>query len=158
MSAVISLLAASGVREETVTLSMGAERGHKGPLVEVLYKPPCAQEIHTEPDPFGNEHTLKVDKMKPSVVAAILLLGLLTSDAMPSSRVSCYKKVLKDRNCHHVANGIDLMRPIDSLQNHFWEGNKCDMVCYCNFNELLCCPRDVFFGPKISFVIPCKTR
>ncbi|CDQ80070.1 unnamed protein product [Oncorhynchus mykiss] len=39
----------------------------------------------------------------------------------------------------------------------FLGGNKCDMVCYCNFSELLCCPRDVFFGPKISFIIPCKT-
>ncbi|KAG9344174.1 hypothetical protein JZ751_012658, partial [Albula glossodonta] len=79
--------------------------------------------------------------MKPSVVAAFLLVGLLTCEAMPSSRVSCYKKVLKDRNCHNVANGVDLMRPVDSLQNHFWEGNRCDMVCYCNFSELLCCPR-----------------
>ncbi|KAJ8407462.1 hypothetical protein AAFF_G00273190 [Aldrovandia affinis] len=101
---------------------------------------------------------LQTDNMKSSVVAAILLVGFLTSYAMPSSRVSCYKKLLKERNCHNVANGIDLMRPIDSLQNHFWEGNKCDMVCYCNFNELLCCPRDVFFGPKISFVIPCRNR
>ncbi|XP_048852625.1 scrapie-responsive protein 1-like [Brienomyrus brachyistius] len=94
--------------------------------------------------------------MKISLVAAILFVALLTGDATPSNRLSCYKKVLKNRDCHNIANGIDMLRPIDSLQNHFWEGSKCDVVCFCNFSELLCCPRDVFFGPKISFVIPCK--
>ncbi|XP_038837773.1 scrapie-responsive protein 1-like [Salvelinus namaycush] len=99
--------------------------------------------------------------MKALLIAAILLVGLLAmgSEAIPSNRWSCYKKVLKGRDCRNVgiSNGVANMRPIDSLQNHFWEGNKCDMVCYCNFSELLCCPRDVFFGPKISFIIPCKT-
>ncbi|XP_030644166.1 scrapie-responsive protein 1-like [Chanos chanos] len=94
--------------------------------------------------------------MKAFIIVAILLSELYTSDGVPSSRWSCYKKVLKERNCHNIANGMDWMRPIESLQNHFWEGNNCDIVCYCNFRELLCCPRDVFFGPKISFVIPCN--
>uniref|UniRef100_A0A8C7FMY9 Stimulator of chondrosis 1 n=1 Tax=Oncorhynchus kisutch TaxID=8019 RepID=A0A8C7FMY9_ONCKI len=105
--------------------------------------------------------TKRLIKMKALLIAAILLVGLLAmgSEAIPSNRWSCYKKVLKDRDCRNVgiSNGVATMRPIDSLQNHFWEGNKCDMVCYCNFSELLCCPRDVFFGPKISFIIPCKT-
>ncbi|XP_045572567.1 scrapie-responsive protein 1 isoform X1 [Salmo salar] len=109
----------------------------------------------------GTEAIFFLIKMKPLLIAAILLVGLLAmgSEAIPSNRWSCYKKVLKGRDCRNVgiSNGVANMRPIDSLQNHFWEGNKCDMVCYCNFSELLCCPRDVFFGPKISFIIPCKT-
>ncbi|XP_049337373.1 scrapie-responsive protein 1 [Astyanax mexicanus] len=95
--------------------------------------------------------------MKAVLLVAVLLLGLQAGDAVPSSRWSCYKKVLKDRNCHSIGFGLGSMRPIGSLENHFWEGNSCDMVCYCNFSELLCCPRDIFFGPKISFVIPCET-
>ncbi|XP_041964554.1 scrapie-responsive protein 1-like [Alosa pseudoharengus] len=94
--------------------------------------------------------------MKAVLIAALLLLGLYNSHAVSLNRWSCNKKVLKDKNCHDIASGMGQMRPIDSLQNHFWEGKKCDVVCYCNFRELLCCPRDMFFGPKISFVIPCK--
>ncbi|MCI4376038.1 hypothetical protein PGIGA_G00183520 [Pangasianodon gigas] len=94
-------------------------------------------------------------KMKVLTISVILLLGLHMGDAIPSNRGSCYKKIVKDRNCHDI--GLERMRPIDSLQNHYWEGNECDVVCYCNFLELLCCPRTVFFGSKISFVIPCKT-
>ncbi|KAJ8000626.1 hypothetical protein DPEC_G00182320 [Dallia pectoralis] len=105
--------------------------------------------------------SLSLAEMNALFIAATLLVGLLGtgSDAIPSNRWSCYKKVLKDRNCHHIgfSNGVAALRPIDSLQNHFWEGKTCDTVCYCNFRELLCCPRDVFFGPKISFIIPCKT-
>ncbi|KAL2097473.1 hypothetical protein ACEWY4_006680 [Coilia grayii] len=99
---------------------------------------------------------LKIARMKALIITALLLLGLYSSLAIPSNRWSCNKKVLRDKNCHDIANGMGQMRPIDSLQNHFWEGKKCDVVCYCNFSELLCCPRDIFFGPKISFVIPCK--
>ncbi|KAB5581359.1 hypothetical protein PHYPO_G00174690 [Pangasianodon hypophthalmus] len=94
-------------------------------------------------------------KMKVLTISVFLLLGLHMGDAIPSNRGSCYKKIVKDRNCHDI--GLERMRPIDSLQNHYWEGNECDVVCYCNFFELLCCPRTVFFGSKISFVIPCKT-
>ncbi|XP_046872084.1 scrapie-responsive protein 1-like isoform X2 [Hypomesus transpacificus] len=108
--------------------------------------------IATEKEERGEK-----EKMKALLLAVTLLLAHLSVNAMPSNRWSCYKKVLIDRDCHSVANGVDHIRPIDSLQNHFWQGNKCDMVCYCNFSELLCCPRDVFFGPKISFVIPCRT-
>ncbi|KAM9399773.1 scrapie-responsive protein 1-like isoform 2-T2 [Salvelinus alpinus] len=118
-----------------------------------FYKRKCRSEPVPEPR--------SLIKMKALLIAAILLVGLLAmgSEAIPSNRWSCYKKVLKGRDCRNVgiSNGVANMRPIDSLQNHFWEGNKCDMVCYCNFSELLCCPRDVFFGPKISFIIPCKT-
>uniref|UniRef100_A0A8B9RKB0 Stimulator of chondrogenesis 1 n=1 Tax=Astyanax mexicanus TaxID=7994 RepID=A0A8B9RKB0_ASTMX len=75
--------------------------------------------------------------------------------AVPSSRWSCYKKVLKDRNCHSIGFGLGSMRPIGSLENHFWEGNSCDMVCYCNFSELLCCPSPIVHllppPPKNSF-------
>lgn len=73
------------------------------------------------------------------MIAVFLLLGLHMRDAIPSNRWSCYKKSVKDRNCHGA--GLDSMRPIDSLQNHYWEGNECDVVCYCSLHELLCCPR-----------------
>ncbi|XP_069048832.1 scrapie-responsive protein 1-like [Lepisosteus oculatus] len=97
--------------------------------------------------------------MKSAVAVLAILVGLLAVGAIPSSRLSCYKKVLEDRNCHNIPNGIELLRPIDNaLKNHFWEGKGCEIVCYCNFRELLCCPRDVFFGPKISFVIPCNSQ
>ncbi|XP_066534290.1 scrapie-responsive protein 1-like [Hoplias malabaricus] len=91
------------------------------------------------------------------LLLVVILLVLHAVDAVPSNRWSCYKKFLKDRNCHNIDSGSERMRPIDSLQNHFWEGNSCDSVCFCNFKALLCCPRNVFFGPKISFVIPCET-
>ncbi|XP_072533253.1 scrapie-responsive protein 1-like [Salminus brasiliensis] len=119
-----------------------------------------AETFAHNPAAYAGEHTLthtQDHKMKALLLVAILLLGLHAGHAVPSSRWSCYKKVLKDRNCHNVAIGLETMRPIGSLYNHYWDGNSCDMVCYCNFSELLCCPRDVFFGPTISFVIPCET-
>ncbi|KAL6487736.1 hypothetical protein MHYP_G00043620 [Metynnis hypsauchen] len=113
----------------------------------------CQKALHAG----EHTHTHTQDKMKVLLLVAILLLGLHAGTALPSNRWSCYRKVLKDRNCHNVASGFEMMRPIDFLQNHYWEDKSCDMVCYCNFSELLCCPRDIFFGPKISFVIPCDT-
>ncbi|KAK6494174.1 scrapie-responsive protein 1-like [Huso huso] len=96
--------------------------------------------------------------MKAPLAILAFLVGFLAIDAIPSSRLSCYKKILKDRNCHNIPNGMEPLRPIEkALQDHFWEGEGCEIVCYCNFSELLCCPRDVFFGPKISFVIPCNS-
>ncbi|KAM4810093.1 scrapie-responsive protein 1 [Rhinophrynus dorsalis] len=87
---------------------------------------------------------------------AILLIAILGISATPTSRLSCYKKILRDRNCHNIPEGVDNLRPLDgNLQDHFWDGKECEVVCYCNFNELLCCPKEIFFGPKISFVIPC---
>uniref|UniRef100_H3AA38 Stimulator of chondrosis 1 n=2 Tax=Latimeria chalumnae TaxID=7897 RepID=H3AA38_LATCH len=87
----------------------------------------------------------------------LLVIMLLGVEAIPSNRLSCSKKMLKDRDCHNIPEGVDHLRPIArNLQDHFWEGEGCEMVCYCNFSELLCCPKDVFFGPKISFVIPCN--
>ncbi|XP_076845672.1 scrapie-responsive protein 1-like [Brachyhypopomus gauderio] len=94
--------------------------------------------------------------MKVLHVVGILLLGLHAGGGTPTSRWSCNRKVLKDRDCHSAANKLEKIRPIDSLQDHYWEGTECDTVCFCNFRELLCCPRNVFFGPKISVVIPCK--
>ncbi|XP_062850832.1 scrapie-responsive protein 1-like [Trichomycterus rosablanca] len=91
-------------------------------------------------------------RMKVLLFTAVLLHMGYT---IPQNRLSCYKKVLKDSECPNV--GQDRMRRIDSLQNHYWEDNDCTVVCYCNFRELLCCPRQIFFGPKISYVIPCKT-
>ncbi|KAM4709882.1 scrapie-responsive protein 1 [Discoglossus pictus] len=91
--------------------------------------------------------------------AAILLITVLEISATPTARLSCYKKILRDRNCHSIPEGVSNLRPVDGrLQDHFWHGKGCEIVCYCNFNELLCCPKDVFFGPKISFVIPCNTH
>ncbi|KAE8629896.1 hypothetical protein XENTR_v10000631 [Xenopus tropicalis] len=87
----------------------------------------------------------------------VLLITIVGISATPTSRLSCYKKILRDRNCHNIPEGVDSLTPIHgNLQDHFWEGNGCEMVCYCNFNELFCCPKDIFFGPKISFVIPCN--
>ncbi|XP_078533805.1 scrapie-responsive protein 1 [Lissotriton helveticus] len=92
-------------------------------------------------------------------LAVLLLCVLLGASATPASRLSCYKKILKDRNCHNIPEGLGDLRPMSgNLQDHFWEGKGCEMVCYCNFSELLCCPKDIFFGPKISFVIPCNSQ
>uniref|UniRef100_A0A670ITV2 Stimulator of chondrosis 1 n=1 Tax=Podarcis muralis TaxID=64176 RepID=A0A670ITV2_PODMU len=72
----------------------------------------------------------------------ILCPFLLGTNPTPSGRLSCYRKILKDHNCHRVPEGVASLRPIDGLlQDHFWEGKGCEMVCYCNFNELLCCPK-----------------
>ncbi|XP_066488998.1 scrapie-responsive protein 1 [Tiliqua scincoides] len=93
-------------------------------------------------------------KVLPTLLFLSMLLGV---NMIPPGYLSCSQKVLKDRNCHRIPEGAASLRPIDgSLQDHFWEGKGCEMVCYCNFNELLCCPKDIFFGPKISFVIPCN--
>ncbi|NXG71050.1 SCRG1 protein, partial [Baryphthengus martii] len=94
------------------------------------------------------------------MISALLLLStLLSTPAAPSQRPSCYKKVLKGHSCQDIPEGVANLRHIDDgLQDHFWEGKGCQVICYCNWNELLCCPKDIFFGPKISFVIPCNSR
>uniref|UniRef100_A0A8C5KN86 Scrapie responsive gene 1 n=2 Tax=Jaculus jaculus TaxID=51337 RepID=A0A8C5KN86_JACJA len=98
-------------------------------------------------------------KMKFLVLVAVSLTLLLGTHAMPSNRLSCYRKILKDRNCHSLPEGAAHLTQIDeNVQDHFWDGKGCEMICYCNFSELLCCPKDVFFGPKISFVIPCNNH
>ncbi|XP_066574227.1 scrapie-responsive protein 1 isoform X2 [Amia ocellicauda] len=114
----------------------------------------CALSLHKDRHSY-----CQLEKMKAPLAILALLVGFVSIDAMPKSRLSCSKKILKDRNCHNIPSGVDLLRSIDtSLQDHFWEGDGCETVCYCNFSELLCCPRDVFFGPKISFVIPCNSK
>ncbi|XP_068125326.1 scrapie-responsive protein 1 isoform X2 [Hyperolius riggenbachi] len=96
--------------------------------------------------------------MKVMQVVLLLLITVWAITATPVGRLSCYKKILKDRNCHNVPEGVQNLWPkSDHLQDYFWEGTGCELVCYCNFNELLCCPREIFFGPKVSFVIPCST-
>ncbi|XP_045248994.1 scrapie-responsive protein 1 [Macaca fascicularis] len=91
------------------------------------------------------------------LVFTIGLTLLLEVQAMPTNRLSCYRKILKDGNCHNLPEGVADLTEIDvNVQDHFWDGKGCEMICYCNFSELLCCPKDVFFGPKISFVIPCN--
>ncbi|XP_004766159.1 scrapie-responsive protein 1 isoform X1 [Mustela nigripes] len=99
-------------------------------------------------------------KMKFIVLAVTVGLALLLGvHAMPANRLSCYRKTLKDRNCHNLPEGVTDLTKIDvNVQDHFWDGKGCEMICYCNFSELLCCPKDIFFGPKISFVIPCNNR
>ncbi|XP_055970372.1 scrapie-responsive protein 1 [Sorex fumeus] len=96
--------------------------------------------------------------MKFVVFSVTIGLSLLLGhQAMPTNRLSCYRKLLKDGNCHNLPEGVpDLPKTDGNVQNHFWAGMRCEMICYCNFSELLCCPKDVFFGPKISFVIPCS--
>ncbi|XP_069872095.1 scrapie-responsive protein 1 [Dipodomys merriami] len=89
-------------------------------------------------------------------VGLILLLGV---QAMPSNRLSCYTKILRDRNCHNFPEGAtDLTQRDINIQDHFWDGKGCEIICFCNFIELLCCPKEIFFGPKISFVIPCNNH
>ncbi|NXG28698.1 SCRG1 protein, partial [Dromaius novaehollandiae] len=94
------------------------------------------------------------------MVSALWLLSvLLGTHTVPSPHLSCYKRALRDHSCHSIPKGVANLRRIDqSLQDHFWEGKGCEIICYCNFNELLCCPKDIFFGPKISFVIPCNSQ
>ncbi|XP_018424024.1 PREDICTED: scrapie-responsive protein 1 [Nanorana parkeri] len=97
--------------------------------------------------------------MKLARVVVLLLIAVWGITATPTGRLSCYKKILKDRNCHNIPEGVQDLWPMkEKLQDHFWEGTGCEMACYCNFNELLCCPREIFFGPKISFVIPCTSH
>ncbi|KAI6069848.1 Scrapie-responsive protein 1 [Aix galericulata] len=89
--------------------------------------------------------------------ALLLLSTLLGAHTAPSRRPSCYKRALKDHNCHGIHEDTENLRQIDgSLKDHFWEWKGCETVCYCNFKELLCCPKEIFFGPKVSFVIPCN--
>ncbi|KQL59488.1 scrapie-responsive protein 1 [Amazona aestiva] len=94
------------------------------------------------------------------MISALLLLStLLRTPAVPSQHPSCYRRALKDHNCDSIPDSAENLRQIDDgLQNHFWEGKGCDVICYCSWNELLCCPKDIFFGPKISFVIPCDSQ
>ncbi|XP_010301837.2 scrapie-responsive protein 1 isoform X1 [Balearica regulorum gibbericeps] len=94
------------------------------------------------------------------MVSALLLLStLLGAPAVPSRRPACYKRALKDHSCHDIPEGTENLRQIDDgLQDHFWEGKGCEVICYCNLNALLCCPKHIFFGPKISFVIPCNSQ
>ncbi|GCB72221.1 scrapie-responsive protein 1-like [Scyliorhinus torazame] len=93
------------------------------------------------------------------LIVSLLLSSLFLTQAMPADRLSCYKKLLKGRSCHNIPDGTEHLRPIDKgLVDHFWAGNDCEIVCYCNVQELLCCPKDIFFGPKISFVIPCNSQ
>ncbi|XP_073433565.1 scrapie-responsive protein 1 [Dendrobates tinctorius] len=90
---------------------------------------------------------------------ALLLFAMWEINATPAGRLSCYKKFLRDRNCHNIPEGVDDLLPLNgNLRDHFMQGAGCEIVCYCNFNELFCCPKDIFFGPKISFVIPCNTH
>ncbi|XP_051025621.1 scrapie-responsive protein 1 isoform X1 [Acomys russatus] len=81
--------------------------------------------------------------MRKFVVLVILGLTLLLgTQGMPSSRLSCYRKMLKDRNCHSLPEGrADLTLVDANVQHHFWDGKG-----------------DIFFGPKISFVIPCNNH
>lgn len=82
-------------------------------------------------------------KMKFTVLAVTVALTLLLGvQAMPANRLSCYKKILKDRNCHNLPEGVaDLTKMDVNVQDHFWDGKGCEMICYCNFSELLCCPK-----------------
>ncbi|NXR29691.1 SCRG1 protein, partial [Cinclus mexicanus] len=96
--------------------------------------------------------------MKMVLVVLLLLSTLLGTPGAPSQRPACYKKALKDHSCHNIPESLENLRHIDDgLQDHFWEGKGCEVICYCNLDELLCCPKDIFFGPKISFVIPCNS-
>ncbi|NXY90702.1 SCRG1 protein, partial [Alcedo cyanopectus] len=98
------------------------------------------------------------------MVSVLLLLGtllgtILGTPAAPSRRPSCYRRALEDHTCHNIPESTANLRQVAAgLQDHFWEGKGCEVICYCNLNELLCCPKDIFFGAKISFVIPCNSH
>ncbi|NWY67919.1 SCRG1 protein, partial [Erithacus rubecula] len=94
------------------------------------------------------------------MVSVLLLLStLLDVPAVPSQRPACYKRALKGHSCHSIPGSTDSLRQVQGgLPDHFWEGQGCEVICYCTLNELLCCPKDIFFGTKISFVIPCNRQ
>ncbi|NXP89314.1 SCRG1 protein, partial [Passerina amoena] len=93
------------------------------------------------------------------VLLLLLLSSLPGTAAVPAQRPACYKRPLQEHSCHSIPAGSDSLRHVqDALPHHFWEGKGCEVICYCNVNELLCCPKDIFFGPKISFVIPCSSQ
>ncbi|NXA40732.1 SCRG1 protein, partial [Eudromia elegans] len=94
------------------------------------------------------------------MASALLLLGvLLGARAGPAPHLSCYRRALGGHSCRSIPQEVAALRPVDqSLQDHFWEGTGCDTICYCSPSELLCCPTSIFFGPKISFVIPCNSQ
>ncbi|NXO77490.1 SCRG1 protein, partial [Sitta europaea] len=97
--------------------------------------------------------------MKMVSVLLLLLLGtLLGIPAAPSPRPSCHKRALGEHDCHTIPQSKHLRHVDDGLRDHFWAGEGCEVICYCNVNELLCCPKDIFFGPKISSVIPCNSQ
>ncbi|XP_015263617.1 PREDICTED: scrapie-responsive protein 1 [Gekko japonicus] len=77
------------------------------------------------------------------ILSILLFLSMfLCANLTPSGRPSCYRKMLRDHDCYRIPEGMTSLQPIDgSLQDHFWEGKGCEMVCYCNVSELLCCPK-----------------
>ncbi|NXO70755.1 SCRG1 protein, partial [Phainopepla nitens] len=97
--------------------------------------------------------------MKLVSVLLLLLSPLLGTPAAPSQRPPCYKRALQEHSCRTLPESEENLRHIhQGLRDHFWEGKGCEVICYCNLKELLCCPKDIFFGPKISFVIPCNSQ
>ncbi|XP_029431857.1 scrapie-responsive protein 1 isoform X2 [Rhinatrema bivittatum] len=140
-------------RAQTKTFRPSSNRGPESmpPPAETFSKTSNYRDCTREKLKFQRE-IMKVP------VAFGLLCVLLEASATPTTRLSCYKKVLRDRNCHNIPEGLAGLRQTHGkLQDHFWHGKGCELVCYCNFSELLCCPTDIFFGPKISFVIPCNS-
>uniref|UniRef100_A0A8C6IJ98 Scrapie-responsive protein 1 n=1 Tax=Mus spicilegus TaxID=10103 RepID=A0A8C6IJ98_MUSSI len=80
-------------------------------------------------------------------------------EAKPPHREATYSYPNRQPQLRSQPTGRADLKLIDTnVQHHFWDGKGCEMICYCNFSELLCCPKDVFFGPKISFVIPCNNH
>ncbi|XP_054059924.1 scrapie-responsive protein 1 [Rissa tridactyla] len=91
------------------------------------------------------------------VPALVLLSSLLSVPAVPSRRPACSRRALGDLRCHDIPQ--ENLRQIQAgLRDHFWAGQGCEEICYCLQGELLCCPKGIFFGPKISFVIPCNDQ
>ncbi|NXM83111.1 SCRG1 protein, partial [Oenanthe oenanthe] len=104
--------------------------------------------------------------MKMVSVLLLLLSTLQGIPAVPSQHPACYKRPLEGHSCHSIpgsSRGIPgsshgIRHVPGGLQDHFWEGKGCEVICYCNLNQLLCCPKDIFFGTKISFLIPCNRQ
>ncbi|NXJ69193.1 SCRG1 protein, partial [Rostratula benghalensis] len=91
------------------------------------------------------------------VPALVLLSSLLAVTAIPSQRSACSRRALGGLHCHSLPQDTLSLRQIQpGLQDHFWAGQGCEEICHCHQDELLCCPKDIFFGSKISLVIPCN--
>ncbi|NXU51288.1 SCRG1 protein, partial [Turnix velox] len=85
-----------------------------------------------------------------TLMVLVLLSSLLCALAAPI----CSRRALGNLSCPQ-----ENQRQIQAgLKDHFWAGQGCKEICYCHQRELLCCPKDVFFGYKIASVIPCDQQ
>ncbi|KAF2978612.1 hypothetical protein EK904_010604 [Melospiza melodia maxima] len=91
--------------------------------------------------------------MKMLWVLLLVLSWVPGAPAVPAQRRSCHKRLLREHSCHSVPAGTDSLRHVHhALPHHFWEGKGCQVICYCNLNELLCCPKNRFQPVKMGMI------